>query len=209
MPARAKLAAMRSCSRSARAAGDRPARSAATVIGVPCWSDPETSSTRSPASRWWRAATSAGREAPARWPRWRGPDAYGQATPIRTSMEMVLSLGTSRAAGVPLVVEQGSAQEVAQLALLVDRQLAQARWRLGQPVEQAHSQGGALLGQHQRLYAPVARRRTAPAPATSTARGAAPRSPDQPVACRSRPSPSSPAPRILEPFNVTVRIPQA
>ena len=34
---------MRSCSRSARAAGDSPARSAATVIGVPGWSDPETS----------------------------------------------------------------------------------------------------------------------------------------------------------------------
>ena len=54
---------------------------------------------------------------------------------------MVLSLGTSRARGVPLVVEQGAAQEVAELALLDDRELAQARRWLGQPVEQAHLAG--------------------------------------------------------------------
>jgi hypothetical protein len=69
---------------------------------------------------------------------------------------MVLSRWDQPGPGVPLAVEQGSAQEVAELALLDDRELAQARRRLGQPVEQAHSQGGALLGEHQGLDPPVA-----------------------------------------------------
>src|SRR4029453_5170002 len=92
--------------------------------------------------------------------RWRGPDAYGQATPIRTSIGMVLSLGTSRV-GVASVVQQGAAQKVVEPALLVEAQPAQARWRVGQPVEQPHSQGGALLGEHQGLDAPVTGRRPA------------------------------------------------
>jgi hypothetical protein len=52
MPTRSKLAAIRSCSASAKRHAGTPARSAATVIGVPCWSEPDTINTWSPASRW-------------------------------------------------------------------------------------------------------------------------------------------------------------
>jgi len=47
-------------------------------------SEPETMRTSSPRSRWYRAKMSAGTYVLASWPRWKGPFAYGHATPMNT-----------------------------------------------------------------------------------------------------------------------------
>ncbi len=69
---------------SARSFGITPCSSAATRIGVPCSSVPETIRTSWPAIRMYLLNTSEGTPKPATWPMWRGPLAYGQATADRT-----------------------------------------------------------------------------------------------------------------------------
>ena len=69
---------------SARSRAVTPSLSAATRIGVPCSSVPDTMSTSCPAIRMYLLKTSEGTPKPATWPMWRGPLAYGQATADRT-----------------------------------------------------------------------------------------------------------------------------
>ena len=69
---------------SASSRAGTPSWSAATRIGVPCSSVPETISTSWPAIRMYLLKTSEGTPKPATWPMWRGPLAYGQATADRT-----------------------------------------------------------------------------------------------------------------------------
>ncbi len=71
---------------SARSFAETPGLSAATRIGVPCSSVPETMSTSCPAIRMYLLNTSEGTPNPATWPMWRGPLAYGQATADRTRL---------------------------------------------------------------------------------------------------------------------------
>ena len=69
---------------SARSRAVTPSWSAATRIGVPCSSVPDTIRTSWPAIRMYLLKTSEGTPKPATWPMWRGPLAYGQATADRT-----------------------------------------------------------------------------------------------------------------------------
>src|SRR6478752_7609124 len=81
---------------SARSFAETPSLSAATRIGVPCSSVPETMRTSCPAIRMYRLKTSEGTPKPATWPMWRGPFAYGQATADRTLlMGWILGVGAN------------------------------------------------------------------------------------------------------------------